>query len=351
MFRFANPEYLYLLLLLPVVCAVLWYSHRRKRGLVKKIGDKSLLLMLVPDYSSARRKLKLGLILTAMVLTIIMIARPQFGSKIENVKRQGVEVIFALDVSNSMMAEDVTPNRLEKAKRMMMQLIDARGNDKVGLIVFAGDAYIQIPITSDYVSAKMFMSSINTSLVPTQGTSIGEAIDLATRSFGGQDEDSGEKAKVGRAIIVITDGENHEDDAVEAAKMAASKGIIVNVVGIGSPEGAPIPQQGLMSFKKDENGDVVITKLNEQMCVNIAKAGNGIYVRVDNSNNAQKVIEKALDTMAKSDVESKVYSEYDEQFQVFACLILLLLVAELFISEKRNKFFDNIKIFGDDKKK
>lgn len=350
MFRFANPEYLYLLFLLPVVCVVLWYSHRRRRELIRKIGDKSLLLQLVPDFSSTRRKLKMGLIITAMALTIVMIARPQFGSKIENVKRQGIEVIFALDVSNSMMAEDVTPNRLEKAKRMMMQLIDARGDDKVGLIVFAGDAYTQIPITNDYVSAKMFMSSINTSLVPTQGTSIGEAIDLATKSFGGDKEDSGDKAKVGRAIVVITDGENHEDDAVEAAKMAASMGIIVNVVGIGSPQGAPIPQPGLMSFKKDEHGEVVVTKLNEPMCMNIAQAGNGIYVRVDNSNNAQKVIEKALDTMAKSDVESKVYSEYDEQFQFFAFLILLLLVAELFISEKRNKFFDNIKIFGDDKK-
>lgn len=350
MFRFANPEYLYLLFLLPVVCVVLWYSHRRRRELIRKIGDKSLLLQLVPDFSSTRRKLKMGLIITAMALTIVMIARPQFGSKIENVKRQGIEVIFALDVSNSMMAEDVTPNRLEKAKRMMMQLIDARGDDKVGLIVFAGDAYTQIPITNDYVSAKMFMSSINTSLVPTQGTSIGGAIDLATKSFGGDKEDSGDKAKVGRAIVVITDGENHEDDAVEAAKMAASMGIIVNVVGIGSPQGAPIPQPGLMSFKKDEHGEVVVTKLNEPMCMNIAQAGNGIYVRVDNSNNAQKVIEKALDTMAKSDVESKVYSEYDEQFQFFAFLILLLLVAELFISEKRNKFFDNIKIFGDDKK-
>lgn len=350
MFRFANPEYLYLLFLLPVVCVVLWYSHRRRRELIKKIGDKSLLLQLVPDFSSTRRKLKMGLIITAMALTIVMIARPQFGSKIENVKRQGIEVIFVLDVSNSMMAEDVTPNRLEKAKRMMMQLIDARGDDKVGLIVFAGDAYTQIPITNDYVSAKMFMSSINTSLVPTQGTSIGEAIDLATKSFGGDKEDNGAKAKVGRAIVVITDGENHEDDAVEAAKMAASMGIIVNVVGIGSPQGAPIPQPGLMSFKKDEHGEVVVTKLNEPMCMNIAQAGNGIYVRVDNSNNAQKVIEKALDTMAKSDVESKVYSEYDEQFQFLAFLILLLLVAELFISEKRNKFFDNIKIFGDDKK-
>lgn len=350
MFRFANPEYLYLLFLLPVVCVVLWYSHRRRQKLIRKIGDKSLLLQLVPDFSSTRRKLKMGLIITAMALTIVMIARPQFGSKIENVKRQGIEVIFALDVSNSMMAEDVTPNRLEKAKRMMMQLIDARGDDKVGLIVFAGDAYTQIPITNDYVSAKMFMSSINTSLVPTQGTSIGEAIDLATKSFGGDKEDNGDKAKVGRAIVVITDGENHEDDAVEAAKMAASMGIIVNVVGIGSPQGAPIPQPGLMSFKKDEHGEVVVTKLNEPMCMNIAQAGNGIYVRVDNSNNAQKVIEKALDTMAKSDVESKVYSEYDEQFQFFAFLILLLLAAELFISEKRNKFFDNIKIFGDDKK-
>lgn len=242
-----------------------------------------------------------------------------------------------------MMAEDITPSRLEKAKRLMTQLIDERSNDKVGVIVFAGDAFTQIPITDDYVSAKMFMSSINTSIVPTQGTAIGSAIDLAIHSFGSSDK--GNAKNKGRAIIVITDGENHEDDAVEAAKMASSLGITVGVVGIGSPQGAPIPMSGLMSFKKDENGETVISKLNEQMCSEVAKAGKGIYVRADNSNNARKVISKMLDTIAKSDIDSKIYSEYDEQFQVFGFIALVLLLAELFISERRNKWFDKIKIF------
>ena len=343
MFRFANPELLYLLLLIPLLLGLVYYSHRHRQRLISYLGDRDLILRLVPDYSIKRNRVKYSIVLVALVLCIVMLARPQFGSKTEHIKRQGIEVIFCLDVSNSMMAEDITPSRLEKAKRLMTQLIDERSNDKVGVIVFAGDAFTQIPITDDYVSAKMFMSSINTSIVPTQGTAIGSAIDLAIHSFGSSDK--GNAKNKGRAIIVITDGENHEDDAVEAAKMASSLGITVGVVGIGSPQGAPIPMSGLMSFKKDENGETVISKLNEQMCSEVAKAGKGIYVRADNSNNARKVISKMLDTIAKSDIDSKIYSEYDEQFQVFGFIALVLLLAELFISERRNKWFDKIKIF------
>lgn len=342
MFRFANPEYLYLLLLIPILIALFIYSRKKRKEKLNKIGDRDLVFQLVPDYSNRRKNIKFWIIMVVIGLLVVMLARPQFGTKIENVRRQGVEIIFALDVSNSMMAEDVEPNRLEKAKRMITQLIDKMSDDKVGLIVFAGEAYTQIPITSDYVSAKMFMPSITPALVPSQGTAIGSSIDLAMRSFGIYNDE--EEKNVGRAIVVITDGENHEDDAVGAAKEATNNGIIVNVIGIGNPEGSPIPQKGVMSFKKDENGETIITKLNEKMCMDIAKTGNGIYVRADNTNKAEKIIEKAIDTMAKSDIETKVYSAYDEKFQVFGMLALMILLLDLMISERHNKWLDNFHI-------
>lgn len=267
-----------------------------------------------------------------------MLARPQFGSKLETVKRQGVEVMIALDISNSMLAQDVQPSRLEKAKRLVAQLVDKMENDKVGMIVFAGDAFTQLPITSDYISAKMFLESINPSLISKQGTAIGAAINLATRSFTPQEG-------VGRAVIVITDGENHEGGAVEAAKAAAEKGIQVSVLGVGMPDGAPIPVEGTNDFRRDRDGNVVVTRLNEQMCQEIAQAGDGIYVRVDNSNAAQKVIAQEINKMAKADVETQVYTEFNEQFQAVAWIILLLLLAEMLILERKNPLFRNIHLF------
>ena len=317
MFRFDNPEYLYLLLLLPLLLGVRYFAYVRDNKRWRKLGEREVLNDLIPEYSSGRKKFKFFLMMLMFVLGVFLIARPQFGTKIENVKRQGVEVIVAMDVSNSMLATDVSPSRLQKAKRIVSQLIDGMDNDKVGLIVFAGKAYTQIPITSDYVSAKLFMNDISPSLVPTQGTAIGEAIDLAVRSFGGEDAEEADK-KVGRAIIVITDGENFEDDARAAAARAAKRDILVHVVGVGTSEGAPIPQDGMMSFKKTADGETVITRLDEQMCGEIAQAGKGIYVQADNSNNAERVIGKAVDAMSKSDVVSKVYTQYDEQFQWIA---------------------------------
>jgi Uncharacterized conserved protein (some members contain a von Willebrand factor type A (vWA) domain) len=233
------------------------------------------------------------------------LARPQFGSKLETVKRKGVEVMIALDISNSMLAQDVQPSRLEKAKRLISKLVDSMENDKVGMIVFAGDAFTQLPITSDYISAKMFLESISPSLISKQGTAIGAAINLAARSFTPQEG-------VGRAIVVITDGENHEGGAVEAAKEAAKKGIQVNVLGVGLPDGAPIPIEGSNDFRRDREGNVIVTRLNEAMCQEIAQEGNGIYVRVDHSNSAQKAITPEITHMATSDVESKVYTDYHE---------------------------------------
>lgn len=338
MFRFEEPTYLYLLLLLPFLAAFYLYSNYRRRKAIRKFGDPVLMAQLMPDVSKYRPDVKFWLVFAAIGLFAVLLARPQFGSKLETVKRQGVEVMIALDISNSMLAQDVQPSRLEKAKRLVAQLVDKMENDKVGMIVFAGDAFTQLPITSDYISAKMFLESINPSLISKQGTAIGAAINLATRSFTPQEG-------VGRAVIVITDGENHEGGAVEAVKAAAEKGIQVSVLGVGMPDGAPIPVEGTNDFRRDRDGNVVVTRLNEQMCQEIAQAGDGIYVRVDNSNAAQKVIAQEINKMAKADVETQVYTEFNEQFQAVAWIILLLLLAEMLILERKNPLFRNIHLF------
>ena len=338
MFRFEEPTYLYLLLLLPFLAAFYLYSNYRRRKAIRKFGDPVLMAQLMPDVSKYRPDVKFWLVFAAIGLFAVLLARTQFGSKLETVKRQGVEVMIALDISNSMLAQDVQPSRLEKAKRLVAQLVDKMENDKVGMIVFAGDAFTQLPITSDYISAKMFLESINPSLISKQGTAIGAAINLATRSFTPQEG-------VGRAVIVITDGENHEGGAVEAAKAAAEKGIQVSVLGVGMPDGAPIPVEGTNDFRRDRDGNVVVTRLNEQMCQEIAQAGDGIYVRVDNSNAAQKAIAQEINKMAKADVETQVYTEFNEQFQAVAWIILLLLLAEMLILERKNPLFRNIHLF------
>ena len=342
MFRFEEPAYLYLLLLLPVLALLYWYSNYRRRGAIRKFGDPELMAMLMPDVSKYRPDVKFGIIWLVVALFSLLLARPQFGSKLETVKRQGVEVMIALDISNSMLAQDVQPSRLAKAKRLVAQLVDKMENDKVGMIVFAGDAFTQLPITSDYISAKMFLESIDPSLISKQGTAIGAAINLATRSFTPQEG-------VGRAVIVITDGENHEGGAVEAATEAAKKGIQVNVLGVGLPDGAPIPMEGTNDYRKDREGNVIVTRLNEAMCQEIAKAGNGLYVRVDNTNNAQKAIRQEINKMAKADVETQVYTEFNEQFQAVAWFILILLLVEMLILERKNPLFRNIHLFSNKK--
>lgn len=342
MFRFEEPAYLYLLLLLPVLAVFYLYSNYRRRKAIKEFGDPELLASLMPEVSKYRPDVKFWLVCTALGLFAILLARPQFGSKLETVKRQGVEVMIALDISNSMLAQDVQPSRLAKAKRLVAQLVEKMQNDKVGMIVFAGDAFTQLPITSDYISAKMFLESIDPSLISKQGTAIGAAINLGIKSFTPQEG-------VGRTLIVITDGENHEGGALEAAKAAAEKGIQVNVLGVGFPEGAPIPIPGTNEYRKDRNNEVIVTRLNEQMCQEIAKNGKGIYARVDNTNNAQKIIAKEIDKMAKSDVETQVFTEFNEQFQAVAWIILILLLAEMLVLERKNPLFRNIHLFSNKK--
>ena len=341
MFQFENPTYLYLLLLLPFIVAFYLYSNYKRRKAIRKFGDPELMAPLMPDVSKYRPDVKFWLLFSAAALFSFLLARPQFGSKTETVKRSGVEVIIALDISNSMLAKDkdVEPNRLERSKRLISKMVDELQNDKVGMIVFAGDAFTQLPITSDYISAKMFLESINPSLISKQGTNIGAAINLAIRSFTPQEG-------VGRTIIVITDGENHEGGITEAIKSAKEKQIQINVMGVGTPDGSPIPIEGTNDFRKDSKGNVVISRLNEAMCQEIAKEGNGIYVRVDNSNASQRSISQEIDKLAKTDIETTIYTDFNEQFQAVAWLILLLLFAELLILECRNPLLKNIRLFS-----
>lgn len=337
MLRFEDPIYLWLLWLIPVLVLVRFVGWRRRKAKMKRMGDPKLLLQLVPNVSSYRPTVKFVLVLIVLALLVVMVARPQMGSKISHDKRNGIETMICLDISNSMLSQDVVPSRLDKSKMLVESLVDNFSNDKIGLIVFAGDAFVQLPITTDYVSAKMFLQNITPGLIQTQGTNIGQAIDLASKSFTQQDN-------VGRAIIVITDGENHEDGAQEAAKAAQKKGINVFILGIGSTKGAPIPM-GDGSYLKDNAGNTVMTALNEQMCRELAQAGKGQYIHVDNTSDAEKVLNDDLSKLQKGDMTSVVYSAYDEQFQAVGILVILLLVIEVCLQEVKNPLLRNVKFF------
>jgi Ca-activated chloride channel family protein len=338
MFRFAHPDCLYFYAALPAILALFLYARFRQRSAIRRFGDPALVRALMPDNSPKRQALKFWLLFVAVAAAVTVAAGPQFGAKLEIVKRQGIEVMVCLDVSNSMLAEDIAPNRLEKSKQMLSRLADGLTDDKFGLIVFAGDAFTQLPITSDRVSAKMFIPSISPTMVSTQGTALGAAINLAARSF--SPDPSADKA-----IILITDGENHEDDATGAARAAAEKGIRIHIVGVGNPQGAPIPRLDGAGFMKDNAGNVVVTQMNEQMCNEIAFAGSGIYVRADNTNSALRTLRQELDKMHKSEMESKTWSEYDEQFPFFAWSALVLLILEFLCISRKSRIFQKVKLF------
>jgi len=341
MFKLANPEYLYLLALVPVLVALHIFSNMRRKRRLSEYGSADLLARIMPDVSESRPKIKFWLLLSAYTLGCFMLARPQFGSKQETVTRQGIETVIALDISNSMLADDVAPNRLEKSKRIISNLVDRFADDKIGLVVFAGDAFVQLPITSDFISAKVFLNTISPALINRQGTDIKAAIELAGRSFTPNEG-------VGKAIIVITDGENHEGGAVEAAQAAAEKGYVVYVMGVGLPSGSPIPGERSGEFRKDREGNVVVTRLNEEMCRNIAAAGKGAYFYVDNSNAAEKALQNELDKLAKADVESTIYTDYDEQFDIIAWMILIIILIGVFICESRNPRLRHFSLFKPD---
>lgn len=337
MFRFEDPAYLYLLISLPLLILIRMYGLRKRKKQLKEFGDILLVKELMPNVSGGRRELKFWLMLAAVALIAVMLARPQMGTKISQDKRQGIEVMIALDISNSMKAEDVAPSRLDKSKMMIENLVDNFTDDKVGLVVFAGDAFIQLPITSDYVSAKMFLQNIDPSLIASQGTNLAEAVGLSSRSFTKQDN-------VGRAIIVITDGEDHEGGAVEAAKQVKKNGMRVFVLGVGSTKGTPIPD-GNGGYMKDNTGQVVMSALNEEMCKQVAEAGGGAYIHVDNNNLAQRQLDNEISKLQKGDIMTVVYSEYDEQFQAVGILLIIILIVETIVLESKNPLLRKVKLF------
>ncbi len=337
MFRFASPIYLYLLLLIPVLTAIYMLVQFRMKRQVKKFGDPELMRQLMPDVSPLRRHVKFVLMMLALGLLAVVLARPQYGTRNEEVKRSGIEVAIAVDVSNSMLCRDVSPSRLEKSKMIVSKLVEQFDEDKVGLVAFAGSAITLLPLTSDYVSAKMFLDQLNPATVAMQGTNVAEAITRATAGFS-------KKTNVGRALILITDAEDNEAGAIEAAKQAKKEGIQIFVLSVGTVQGGPIPMTD-GTFKKDLAGNVVTTKLNEQIGKGIAQAGGGMYVHVDQTDMAQSLLEKEIEKMQKEDISQSMYSEYDEQFVAVALLLFIVLVVEFCIMERQNHVFSKFKLF------
>lgn len=339
-FRFEQPIYLYLLLLIPILAFIHLYLAGKRKKALEKFGNNELISELMPNVSFKRPTIKFYFLLLALIILMLGIAGPQFGTKLQTVKRKGIELIIALDVSNSMMAQDIEPNRLERAKRAISRLVDKLNNDRVGFIVFAGDAYVQLPITTDYASAKMFLNSVSTDAVGRQGTAIGSAIYKGIESFTDQED-------VNRAIIVITDGESHDDDPIKAAADAAEKDIRVYTVGMGLPKGAPIPVKGgkANDFMKDNSGNVVISKLDEASLQQIAITGNGAYIPANNIRNGINNLVDELGELEKSELEAKVYEDYEDQFQWFLGLALLLIIIEFLILERKNRRLKHINIF------
>ena len=328
MINFAQAQYLLLIFLIPVffLLQALVLKLRTKR--IRKFGDEALVRQLMPSYSKSRAWVRLTIFSIGFLFFAVGLSRPQIGAKLKEHETKGAEIMIVLDVSNSMLAEDYSPNRLERAKLAISRLVDKLRDDRIGLIVFAGNSFVQLPITTDYVSAKMFLNTITTESVPIQGTAIGDAINTALRSFSAQSEKS-------RAIIVITDGENHEDDPVAAAAQAAEMGVRVFTIGVGSPEGKPIPMNG--ELLKDRDGNIVVTRLDETVLQDIAKAGDGVYVRAGNSEFGLNPIIDDIRRMEDEKYSSIVFEEFDEQFMYFMGIALFFFVLEMLIGDRKSK--------------
>jgi len=343
MIRFEHIEFLYGLLLVPVFLIVFLFVRHWKQKALDVLGERELVKRLMPDMSPGRPVWKLVLFSMAFAFLVVALANPQMGSKLEEVKRKGIDIILALDLSNSMLAEDIKPNRLERSKQAISNLIGKLDGDRIGIVVFAGKAYLQLPITSDYSAARMFLSTINTRMIPSQGTAIADAIELAMASFDQNDHS--------KAIVIITDGETHEGDALNQAKIAAENNIFVYTIGMGLPEGAPIPlynnSKHQIGYKKDNQNNTVITKLNESMLRQIAAAGKGIYVGASNSNAGLELIFEKINELDESEFESRIFSDFEDRFQYFLAPALVLLLFELLISERKSRWADKFKLFNE----
>jgi len=335
MFRYENIEFLNLLYGLIGVVLLFIYYRKWKNKAFESFGEISTLKGLIPTYSKIRENIKFILLILCITSLIIGISNPQIGTKMEEVKREGVDLMIALDLSNSMLAEDIKPNRLERARQAISRLIDKLEGDRIGLIVFAGDAYVQLPITTDYSAAKLFLSTVNTNIIPTQGTAIGKAIELSMHSF---DMENGQN----KAIIIITDGENHEDDALDQAKAANEKGVFVHTLGMGLNKGGPIPIYNIYGnntgYRKDKEGNTVISKLNEQMLQDIASAGKGTYVRANNTRAGLSSLFAEINKMEKKEIGSMIFTDYKDRFQFFFSIALFLLIFDLILLSRKNKW-------------
>ncbi|TWI96253.1 Ca-activated chloride channel family protein [Mucilaginibacter frigoritolerans] len=341
MLRFAHMEYLWGLLIVPAFLLLFIVVTEWKKRAIASLGDKKVVNQMMPEVSLSRPLLKFILFTIAFAFLIIAAADPQIGSKMEEEKRKGADLMILLDVSNSMLAQDLPPSRLENAKQAIAQLIDNLHSDRIGIIVFAGEAYVQLPMTTDYSAAKLFLNTINTNMVPTQGTAIGAAIDMGMRSFDFKDG-------TGKSMIIITDAENHEDDAVAAAKNATEKDVMVNVIGIGSAEGAPIPvyQNGKqIGFHTDSTGKTVVSKLDENMGKEIAAAGNGTYVRATNANSGLNIVMDQINKVQRKTIDSKSFKDYEDRFQFFLAIAFVLLIIEFFISNRKSLRLSGLKLF------
>ncbi len=332
MIQFAQGEYFLLVLLIPFLFLFHGINRRIRRKRIEKLGDIAILNQLMPRASAARGWIKLSIISIALFFFAVGLARPQLGARIKEVEGTGVEIMIALDVSNSMLAQDYSPNRLERAKLAISRLTDKLREDRIGLIVFAGQAFVQLPITTDYVSAKMFLNSINTNSVPVQGTSLADAINLSVKSF------SAESSNSSKAIILITDGEDHEDNPVAAAKTAAELGAVIYTIGIGSHEGKPIPMPN-GELLKDRAGNIVVTRLDEQTLLDIAAAGRGNYIRAGNSDFGLEAIVEQVRNMDKQTFNSVIFEDFNEQYMYFFAIALFFFILEFIVTERKGRIF------------
>lgn len=342
MIRFENIEYFWFLLFGVLFLGAFMAYNSWKKSASKNFSSHKQLEGINPNTSDTKSILKFVLLLLALVFLVIGLVDPKIGSKLEKVKREGIDLMLVLDVSNSMMAEDIKPNRLERSKMAISNLIDRLQGDRIGIIVFAGHAYKQLPLTTDYSAAKLFLSAVDTKIVPSQGTAIGEAIDMSVESF--------DEKEHNKAIIIITDGENHEDDAVGAASKALEQGIKVFTIGMGLPDGAPIPiynEYGKQTgFKKDKEGKTVVTKLNEDMLRQIAAAGNGAYSRANNGSSGLNKIFDEINSIQKKEIETKQFTDYEHRFQLYIFVAIIILLLELLINKRRSKWARKFDLFG-----
>lgn len=346
LFRFENQEYLWGLLVIPllVILYILWRLDRKRK--LRKFGETPIISQLLIDVSKYKPFIRLLIVSIAIAFLVLSIAQPQIGSRLVEFKREGIDIVIAIDVSNSMKAQDIKPDRLSRAKLMVSRLIDKLANDRIAMVVFAGDAFLQLPLTTDYGAAKLMLQTVDTDLIANQGTAIGKAIELSIKALT-------EDEKRSKSIIIITDGENHEDDAIGMAQLAASKGIVVHTVGIGSVNGGPIPIRrgdGTTTYLKDRDGNTVITKLDANMLQQIASAGNGSFIRAVDTDPMINDLLSSLAKLEKTEFESKLFTDYDDKFQYFLFIALILILFEFLLSDRKNKYIAQLMTFVEKQK-